>query len=405
MSGRALPSPARVRFAPSPTGPLHVGSARTALLNWLFAHSPAAGDGATLLLRIDDTDSERSHADFEAAILDDLRWLGLDWSEGPVRQSDRESRYAEALATLPTVDRDGAFEFEGRVIARADGSALYHLATAVDDLDFGITHVLRGRDHESNVALQSAIITALGGRPPAYVHAPLLTLPDGAKISKREGHESGGADLTIAGLREAGFPASALLNHLALSLADFGVDEVMTDVGEMARRFSLDHLHSADSHFDFDKLRWISGRHIRALPVEEFAGELRSRLGFDPPAAAVAAAQTAGETLEECAAAVRGLLDPPPPGEAAAAAAATGEADAAAALLLELLPDDPPVDLADAERVFGELKSRLREGGVKLGPALRGLRARLTGRVDGPEFPFVLATLSAERLAKLRDRA
>lgn len=395
---------ARARFAPSPTGPLHVGSARTALLNWLFVRSAAAGPGSTLLLRIDDTDRERSHVDLEAAILDDLRWLGLDWDDGPVHQSDRAERYAEALAELPTVDRGGAHEFEGRVIARADGSALYHLATAVDDIEDGITHVLRGRDHLSNTELQSAIIRALGAEPPAYVHAPLLTLPDGAKISKREGHETGGPDLTIAGLREAGYPPAAILNALALSLADFGVDEVMTTPAAMAAGFDLDRLHTADSRFDREKLDWISGQHIRSLADGELAGELAARLGFQPSQAALAAARTGGETFVACADLVRGLVDPPEPDAEALALAATPEADAASSALLELMPA-PVADLGACEAVFANLKAALRESDVKLGPALRGLRSRLTGRADGPEFPYVLATLTAERLTRLRDRA
>lgn len=394
----------RARFAPSPTGPLHVGSARTALLNWLFVNSPGSGPGSSLLLRIDDTDRERSHADFETAIFSDLEWLGLDWQEGPVRQSERAERYAEALAALPTVDRNGAREFEGRVIARADGSALYHLSSAVDDMDDRITHVLRGRDHLSNTELQQAIIRALGGEPPVYVHAPLLTLPDGAKISKREGHETGGSDLTIAGLRAAGFPAAAILNALALSLADFGVDEVMLTPRAIAERFDLARLHSADSHYDADKLHWISGRHIRAMSDRQLSDELRERLGFETPPVALDAARTGGSTFAECADMVRGLLDPPEADDEAAALAVTAEAAAAGEILLELM-SRPCEDLPAAEQLFATLKSTLREREIKLGPALRGLRARLTGRAHGPEFPYVLATLTADRLTRLRDRA
>ena len=150
----------RARFAPSPTGPLHVGSARTALLNWLFVRLTAGG----VLLRIDDTDLERSTVEFEKSIIDDLVWLGLDWDDGPVRRSFAALR--RGAGGREPRDRDGAFEFEGRVIA-ADGRALYHLATAVDDIDNNITHVLRGRDHVPDTELQSAIIRALGAVPPS----------------------------------------------------------------------------------------------------------------------------------------------------------------------------------------------------------------------------------------------
>lgn len=391
----------RARFAPSPTGALHVGSARTALLNWLFVHSPAAGGDGRLLLRIDDTDRERSSAAAETAIIGDLEWLGLGWDEGPVRQSERAGRHAAALEGLPTTARDGAREFEGRVIARADGSPLYNLAAAVDDLDDGVTHVLRGRDHLANTELQAAIIRALGGEPPVYVHAPLLTF-EGGKISKREHGDHEGT--TIAALREAGYPPVALCNALALSLADFGENELMMSLREMASRFDLKRLHSADSHFDEDKLRWVSGNHIRAMDDAEFAAALASRLDAEPSPPALAAARTGGTTLGECAGVVRDLLDPPPPDDTARALAATPEAALALTVLAELAPE-PPASVTEAERLFGELKSTLRDRDVKLGPALRGLRAALTGRAEGPELPLVLATLSADRLARAREGA
>lgn len=388
----------RTRFAPSPTGPLHVGSARTALLNWLFARSAAVAGEGKLLLRIDDTDRVRSSAAAETAILSDLRWLGLCWDEGPVRQSERAERHMAALALLPTNELDGAREFEGRVIARADGTPLYNLAAAVDDLDDGVTHVLRGRDHLSNTELQAAIICALGGEPPVYIHAPLLTF-EGGKISKREHGDHEG--VTIAALRDEGFPAAALCNALALSLADFGEHELMLSLDELADRFDIARLHSADSHFDRDKLRWVSGHHIRAMGDEELALSLAERLGEPPPAAALAAARTGGATLHECAQVVRDLLNPPPPDAAARALATTAEAATALVLLGELAPT-PPVDVAEAEALFAALKTTLRARDVKLGPALHGMRAALTGRVEGPELPLVLAMLTPERLAQAR---
>ncbi|MGH2906828.1 MAG: glutamate--tRNA ligase [Solirubrobacterales bacterium] len=384
--------PVRARFAPSPTGPLHVGSARTALLNWLFVRHSSG----RLLLRIDDTDRERSTTAFEDAILSDLRWLGLDWDDGPVHQSDRSARYAEVLAELPTVDRDGAFEFEGRVIARADGSALYHLATAVDDIDDAISHVLRGRDHVANTELQSAIIRALGAEPPAYVHAPLLVFEGGAKISKRE--EAEGGAVTIAALRDQGFLPGAICNALALSLADFGVEEIVLDLAELASRFDLERLHTADSHFDDEKLRWVNGQHIRALDESALRGYLAEFGAAELPDAAVEAARTAGATLTECAEAARWLVDPPEPDDQARELAATPEAASALRLLLEIAPE-PAESVAAAEEIFEQLKTAIRDSGASLGPSLRGLRSLLTGRAHGPEFPFVLATLSAERFA------
>lgn len=377
----------RARFAPSPTGALHVGSARTALLNWLYVHAT----GGSLLLRFDDSDPARSDAALEPAIEDDLRWLGLSWDEGPVRQSERLARYAEALAALPVTRRDGAYEFESRVIARADGSPLYHLATAVDDIDDRITHVLRGRDHLPNTELQVAIIRALGGEPPQYVHAPLLVFEDGGKLSKRAGDA-----LTVSGLRAAGFPAGAVCNALALSLADFGTEEVMLTADEIAARFDVDRLHSADSHFDEAKLRWLSGQHIRALGSDRLAAELADRGLTDLPEAAVLAAQTGGETLEEVARVARGIVIPPPPDDEAIAAIDRTEVGLAWAELDELISEWPPT-IEQAKSAVEQLKRQMRSDGYDVGVCLRGIRAVLTGRTEGVELALLLACVSASR--------
>ncbi|MGK2878450.1 MAG: glutamate--tRNA ligase [Solirubrobacterales bacterium] len=385
----------RARFAPSPTGSLHVGSARTALLNWLFVR----GSGGRLLLRFDDTDSDRSEVALEPAILADLQWLGLDWDDGPVHQSDRIARYQEVLAELSVVRRDGAYEFEGRVIARSDGSPLYHLATAVDDVDDAITHVLRGRDHLSNTELQVAIIRAMGAEPPQYVHAPLIIFEGGAKISKREGSGA----VSVADLRAAGYPATAVCNALALSLADYGVEELMLDPDEMATRFDIERLHSADSQFDEEKLRWISGHHIREMNPSSFAGFLAEFGSGSLPEVAVEAAQTAGETFVECAAVGHALINPPDPDDEALDAIVAPETAAAFTALDALVPEWP-IEIETASREFDALKGALKADGIKLGKALHGLRALFTGRTQGPEFPYVLATLSPERFEAARAR-
>src|SRR5690348_11578892 len=201
----------RVRFAPSPTGALDVGGARAALYNWLFAR----GSGGTFVLRIEDTDRERSTPENIEQILDALRWLELDWDEGPFFQSERQDRHKEEIARL--VDEEHAYFDEGAVrlrvpdegrtvvkdlirgditfehkdiddfvIARSDGSPLYNLAVAVDDHDMGITHVIRGEDHLSNTARQVLILEALGHDRPVYAHLPLLIGPDGKKLRSEE---------------------------------------------------------------------------------------------------------------------------------------------------------------------------------------------------------------------------
>src|SRR5213078_2923693 len=180
-----------VRFAPSPTGALHIGGARTALYNWLLAR----GQGGTLVLRIEDTDRERSTPENVEQILDALRWLELDWDEGPIFQSEPEAEGAVRLrvpdegATVvhDVIRGDTTFAHEhldDPVVARADGSVLYNFAVAVDDLDAGITHVVRGEDHLSNTPRQLLVIEALKADPPEYAHLPLLHGPDGKKLSK-----------------------------------------------------------------------------------------------------------------------------------------------------------------------------------------------------------------------------
>jgi len=166
----------RVRFAPSPTGSLHVGNALSAVIN--------RREGDWMLLRIDDTDPERNVAGGDEAILDDLRWLGVEWDEGPIRQSTRQDRYREAA------ERIGTDRFEGITMLRGDGSATYHLASVVDDADFGITHVFRGNDHRPNEALHRRLHDALGTTPPEYVHHGLILGEDGKKLSKSKNSPS-----------------------------------------------------------------------------------------------------------------------------------------------------------------------------------------------------------------------
>src|SRR3954451_20937662 len=235
----------RVRFAPSPTGQLHIGGARTALYNWLLARG-SAGD---LVLRIEDTDRERSTPENVEQILDALRWLELDWDEGPISQAERGERHREEIARL--VDEGHAYEDDGAVrlrvpdegetvvedairgevtfphsaiddfvIARSDGSPLYNLAVAVDDRDMGITDVVRGEDHLSNTPRQVMVLRALGAEPPVYAHLPLLHGPDGKKLSKRHGAAS------VQELRAQGHLVEAVRNYLAL--LGWGYDDATT---------------------------------------------------------------------------------------------------------------------------------------------------------------------------------
>jgi len=326
----------RVRFAPSPTGALHIGGARTALFNWLLAR----GAGGRFVLRIEDTDRERSTPENVEQILDAMRWLELDWDEGPIFQSANEPHHREAVAALlangrayrshATGDDVKAFKaehgddrgFRGRdegegavrlrvpdegetsftdlvlgevtspnrslddlVIARADGTPLYNLAVAVDDLDAGITHVIRGNDHLTNTAKQLLVIEALGAEPPRYGHLPLLHGPDGRKLSKRHGAAS------VQELRDAGYLPAAVRNYVELLGWGTGDDETILPTDELVRRFDIGRVQRKPAQFDEQKLRWLNGRYMRTLSNEELTAALERFYGRDGlgPAAAISA--------------------------------------------------------------------------------------------------------------------
>jgi glutamyl-tRNA synthetase len=308
----------RVRFAPSPTGALHIGGARTALYNWLLAR----GSGGAFVLRIEDTDRERSTPENVEQILGALRWLELDWDDGPFSQAEREGRHREQIARL--VDGGHAYLDEGAVrlrvpdegetavrdvirgevrfphhaiddfvIARSDGSPLYNLAVAVDDLDMGISHVVRGEDHLSNTPRQVMILTALGAEPPVYAHLPLLYGPDGRKLSKRHGAAS------VQELRAAGYLPEAVRNYIAL--LGWGLDESTTflSTDELLESFSLERVSRNPAIFDEQKLRWMNGRYLRRLPPAELRHRLEELLGRELPPEAVTVAQEKMQTLAD----------------------------------------------------------------------------------------------------------
>jgi hypothetical protein len=324
----------RVRFAPSPTGSLHVGNALSAVANRRL--------GDWMLLRIDDTDPVRNVPGGEEELLDDLRWLGLEWDEGPVRQSERQERYREAAEPL------GA-RFEGTTLLREDGSATYQLASVVDDIDFGITRVVRGNDHRPNEPLQRRLFDAFGAQPPEFVHHGLILGPDGKKLAKRE------PGATVASLREAGIPAEAVRAYLE-------------ELG----------LPRHDVRYDLPRIRRLSVQAIEAMSDEELA----ARVGV-PVAAAVV---------------MRGARD-------------FAEARAFADLVLNV-PEDVAVpaaketlarfrDLArdglDAKGIVRELKA--------VGGDLRSLRLALTGKERGPELWAVIAALPRDEALRRAERA
>ena len=219
----------RVRFAPSPTGSLHLGNALSAAANRRFADE----QGGTLLLRIDDTDAARNVDGGAGEIAADLEWIGLAWDEGPVHQSSRFVRHREAAHQIGEPDDEGALRFGRTTLLRPDGTPTYQLASAVDDVDFEITHVIRGSDHRANAELQTELIRALGGEPPEFVHHGLLLGEDGTKLSKRHGAS------TLADLRAAGIPGEAV--HAYLYELGLPKHDVHLDLARL-RRLSVEAL-------------------------------------------------------------------------------------------------------------------------------------------------------------------
>jgi glutamyl-tRNA synthetase len=326
----------RVRFAPSPTGSLHVGNALSAVANRTL--------GDWMLLRIDDTDPQRNVPGGEDEIIRDLEWLGLHWDEGPVRQSDRQERYREAAAALG--DR-----FDGITLLREDGTATYHLASVVDDADFGITHVVRGFDHRPNEDLHRRLFQALGAKPPEFIHHGLILGEDGKKLAKR----APGA--TVASLREAGIPGEAVRQYLE----ELGVPQ-------------------HDVHYDLPRIRRLAIEAIEAMSDEE----LSERAGAPVE---VAPALRGARDLEEARAYAQAILTPPAP--------AKGESPETLARFKELL--DRSNGNVDARALVRELKA--------VGGDLRALRMALTGQPRGPELWTVIAALPRDEALRRIDAA
>src|SRR5216110_3310897 len=277
----------RVRFAPSPTGYLHVGGARTALFNWLYARRV----GGRFLLRIEDTDKQRSTDEHTRVILDGLTWLGLDWDEDPVFQGARVARHQEVadklLAEGKAYTEDGAIRFrlppgeiawddavhgpisfQGEdikdfVILRSDRTPIYNFAVVVDDVDMAITHVLRGDDHISNTPKQIALYRALGAALPVFGHVPMIHGPDGKKLSKRHGAEA------VGDYEHMGILPAAMRNFLALIGWSPGGDREIMTLDEMIQLFSFEGIQKKAAIFDMTKLEWMNGQYLSMTPAED----------------------------------------------------------------------------------------------------------------------------------------
>jgi glutamyl-tRNA synthetase len=421
----------RVRFAPSPTGLLHLGAARTALFNHLFARH----HGGDLVLRIEDTDRERSRPEFERAQLEDLDWLGLSFDEGPYRQSERGEIYAEAARNLveagltyESIDesgrmavyfrppgRSGNFRDELRgevtfggiedfVILKSDGTPSYNFAVVADDMEMEITHVIRGEEHLSNTARQTQLYRALEATEPRFIHLGVILGADGKKLSKRHGAAS------IAEYRTEGYLPEALVNYLALLGWNHpdGKEE-FADLEELSRDWDPSRLGTTPATFDADRLRYFNAVHIRSMPVEELSRRMEPFLEESLPrgreTAAVEAIREEMRTLSEAPRLLREITGPVDP-----------------AVFVEELPESSDEVFAHVageleEREIGEmdearsfvagLRAWAKGRGIKTRDLLHPLRLALTGKNRGPEMAYLFAVLgpreSKGRIKRARE--
>jgi glutamyl-tRNA synthetase len=435
----------RVRFAPSPTGALHIGGARTALYNWLLAR----GQGGTLVLRIEDTDRERSTPENVDQILDALEWLGLDYDEGPIFQSQRAERHAEVVAQLladghayrstATTDDVRAYKeqhgsdrgFRGQpeaagavrlrvpdsgetvvrdivrgevafpnasqddpVIARADGTPVYNLAVAVDDLDAGITHVVRGEDHISNTPKQMWVLQALDAPVPHYAHLSLLHGPDGRKLSKRHGAAS------VQELRDAGYLPEAVDNYTALLGAGFASDEEFFTLPQLAERFRLERVSKNPAIFDEQKLRHLNGRHLRELGTDELTSRLERFTGRTGLRGAVEISEEKIQTLADFWPLVSFFFDGPVDNPRAfeKTIGKDGGADTLATARAALAQTEP-FDAEHVELALREVVDRLQ---AKPGKVFQPVRVAIAGQTVSPGIFESVALLGKdETLARI----
>ncbi len=456
----------RTRFAPSPTGVLHIGSVRTALFCWLYARHH---DG-TFVLRIEDTDRERSTQENVDAILDGMSWLGLDVDEGPFYQTKRYDRYQEVAEQL-LASGDGYYcycskqeldelrqsqmaagektRYDGRcrdrkeprqgvdpvvrfrnpldgdvvvndqvkgrvvfhneelddlVIVRSDGTPTYNFSVVVDDWDMGITHVIRGDDHLNNVPRQMNMLAALNVEPPAYAHLPMILGPDGAKLSKRHGA------VDVRDYREQGYLSEALINYLVRLGWSYGDQEIFSRE-EMIRLFDIANINASAAAFNPEKLRWLNQQYVISTPAEQLGDQLvpfLQKLGLDPangpdPAAVAAGFHERAETLVQMAESCRYCYED------------FDEVDTQAARKhLRPVILKPLVDIrARFEALSGWSKEQLGQAvddcaaahGIKLGKIGQPLRVAITGGPVSPPIDVTLALVGRDRSLRRLDRA
>ena len=431
----------RVRFAPSPTGFLHIGSVRTALFNWLYARHT----GGTFVLRIEDTDTARNTAESLRTILDGLQWLGLDWDEGPEKdgpygpyfQSQRAHIYRRRVQQLLDAglayEREGAIRFKMTrqpievqdiiaggvvralnetemldpdfVIVRRDGTPVFHLVNVVDDLEMRITHVIRGEDHLSNTPKHIALFRAFGAEPPQYAHIPMILNADGSKMSKSDPDPQKARLASLANYVQEGFLPAAVRNYLCLLGFSPKDGKEVRPIEEFVAMFDLPQILRHNAKFDIAKLTWMNGEYIRALPFEQFRAAAKPFVGDQDDPRVLRLVQEKIKLLKELPEKIHYFFTEDYPFDPASvqkscSAPATSER---LTQLAEQFAEAPVWDAATLESALKTLAARL---GVKTAELIHPCRVAVSGVAAGPSLYHLLEVLGRDRvLARLRRAA
>jgi glutamyl-tRNA synthetase len=424
----------RVRFAPSPTGFLHIGSVRTALFNWLYARHT----GGTFVLRIEDTDTARNTEQSLSTILDGLQWLGINHDEGPYFQSQRAEIYRRRVRQLVDAglayEREGAIRFKmtrapiqmndliaGRVtreladrelqdpdfvIVRSDGNPVFHLVNVVDDLEMKITHVIRGEDHLSNTPKHIALFRAFGAEPPAYAHIPMILNADGTKMSKSDPDPQKARLASLASYIEDGYLPEAVRNYLCLLGWSPKDDRQILPIEEVIQKFDLPQILRHNAKFDVAKLEWINGQYINALSPEELD---RRAAPFGIRCDDIAYRRAVLNLLKEKVTLLKQLpertayfftedfpIDP-------AALAKSCSDPATGGRLAKLTDRYAALSSWNAAELESSLKTLATELGLKAGQLIHPCRVAVSGQSVGPSLYHMLEVMGRDRvLARLR---
>jgi glutamyl-tRNA synthetase len=431
----------RVRFAPSPTGFLHIGSVRTALFNWLYARHT----GGTFVLRIEDTDVARNTEPSLRTILNGLKWLGLDWDEGPEKggpfgpylQSQRADIYKRRVKEL--IDRGIAYERERAirfkmtrqpieipdlivggvarplnetemldpdfVIVRSDGNPVFHLVNVVDDIEMKVTHVIRGEDHLSNTPKHIALFRAFGVEPPKYAHIPMILNPDGSKMSKSDPDPQKARLASLQTYIDDGYVPEAVRNYLCLLGWSPKDDREIMPIEEVIRVFDLPQILRANARFDVSKLTWMNGEYIRALPLDRFIKLAQPFTGGHDDPKVLGLIQGKIKLLKELPDRINYFLsdDYPFDPEAVKKSCSAPQTSERLTMLADKFATVASWDPASLEAALKALAAEL---GVKAGELIHPCRVAVSGKAAGPSLYHMLEVLGRDRvLARLRRAA